>query len=88
MRKQDLKNGMIVRDSNNFMLIVIDNGLIGTGVYGQLNDFDDDLIDTRFGTEIIEVYIMKKGAESSLEDIFDLTQNRLKLIWKRDCRAC
>lgn len=83
MKKQDLKDGMIIETSNKEMSLVLGDSLrYQKGWYDLLEDFNDSMINYIDKRYSIDKVFTIKNTQCGLEDIFN--KNNLKLIWRRD----
>lgn len=78
MRKEDLKNLMVVVTANNEKYLVVDGWLIGEEYNMRIKDFNDDLTYWHEKDRIDKVY----GRIAFLSDITAIIENGL-LLWER-----
>ena len=80
MKKSDLKNQMVVRLRDGTMMIVVDDRLIGSETFADLNNYSDDLT-FKFKYDIVEVF--KSKSQLVLSDILISPYKYLVCIWSR-----
>ena len=81
MKKNDLKDGMVVRYRNNKLRLFLNGNFMGQSNRGSITEYNEDLTHTEYiydSLDIVEVY---KSTASTLGDIF--SNNYLTSIWKR-----
>lgn len=79
MDKSDLKDGMIVEYKNGKRRLFINNILLDTNNYNNLDNYREDLTNEFIDDhDIVKIFEFKEGA---LEDV--LYKFKLKLIWER-----
>ena len=84
MKKQELKNGMIVENREGDRYIVVNDLLFGLDSFNLLENYNDDLTLFSFNNlYIVKVYeIESPSIELSLNKVLKDT-SRLKLLWER-----
>ena len=84
MRKQDLKDGMVVENREGERFIVMNNGTCFSGIKGYytVDNLTDELTHPKYDT--LSIYKVFKGRTSYLESILKYPGS---LIWEREPEA-
>lgn len=84
MKKEDLKNGMIIECRNGNRYVVLNNVVVRETNWFSMNSITNDLKDKYGKNEYVIVKVYESYSATGLDNIFE--DENLKLIWERETK--